>query len=74
MAGENFGRYGTAVEKIMAADHTNNSSVFELTRTYNIWQIANCPPNPPKFSLAKVLCCTVIMIMFMMVMMIMMIG
>ena len=49
------------VEKIFAANHTNNSSLFELTRTYKIWwiklwRIANCLPNPSKFSHAKVLC------------------
>ena len=34
LAEENFGRFGTArklVEKILAADHTNNSSLLELT-------------------------------------------
>ena len=64
LAGENFGRLGTArklMEKILAADHTNNSSLFELTRTYSIWLIklwwiANCPPNLLKFSLTEVLC------------------
>ena len=56
LVGENFGGFETArkLKKILAADHTNNSSLFELTRTYNIWwiklwQIANCPPNLPKF-------------------------
>ena len=35
--GENFGGFGTTrklVEKNFVADHTNNSSLFELTRTY----------------------------------------
>ena len=39
---QNFGRFRIArklVEKILAADHANDSSVFEITRTYNIWQI-----------------------------------
>ena len=34
---QNFRGFETAgklVEKILAADHTNNSSLFELTRTY----------------------------------------
>ena len=34
MVGENCDRFGTArklVEKILVADHTNNSSLFELT-------------------------------------------
>ena len=34
LAGQNFSGFGTArklVEKILAADHTNDSSLFELT-------------------------------------------
>ena len=34
LVGQNFGRFGTArklVEKILAADHTNNNSLLELT-------------------------------------------
>ena len=34
LAGQNIGKFGTArklVEKILAADHTNNGSLFELT-------------------------------------------
>ena len=61
---QNIGGFGTArklVEKILAVDYTNTNSLFELTRTYNIWQIklwriANCQPNLPKFSPTKVLC------------------
>ena len=37
--GQNFCRFRTArklVKKILAADHANNSSLFEHTRTYNI--------------------------------------
>ena len=38
----------------LPADHTNNSSLFQLTSTYNswrikFWRIANCLPNPLKF-------------------------
>ena len=55
---QNFGGFETArklVEKTLAADHTNNNSLFELTRTYNVWRIklwriVNCPPNLQKFS------------------------
>ena len=39
---KNFGGFGTAtklMEKILVASHTNNSSLFECTRTYNIWRI-----------------------------------
>ena len=54
---QNLGEFETArklAKKILAADHTNDSSLFKLTRTYNIWQIklwqiVNCSPNPPKF-------------------------
>ena len=50
------------VEKILVMHHSNNSSLVELTRIYNIWwiklwQIANYPPNAPKFCPAKILCC-----------------
>ena len=46
------------------ADYTNNGSLFEFTRTYDIWQIelswiANCLPNLPKFCPARVLCFTI---------------
>ena len=36
LAAQNLGGFGTTrnlVEKILVADHTNNSSLFELTRT-----------------------------------------
>ena len=42
LPGKNFARFEIArklAEKILAADHTNNSSLFELTRTYNVWWI-----------------------------------
>ena len=37
LVGRKFCTARKLVRKILAADHTNNSSVFEFTRTYNIW-------------------------------------
>ena len=63
-AAHNLGIFITVrklLEKILAADHTNNSSL--AIRTYNIWwikllQFANCLPNL-KLCPAKILCCMV---------------
>jgi len=59
--GENFGRVGTArklTEKTLAVDKKRSLFSLDLTTFWRIklWWIGKEPPNPPKFSPAKVLC------------------